>query len=94
MTIGVLHMDFLITGAQSLKDKRRVVKSLKDQLQSRFNCAVAETAHQELWQRARITVCVVSNESRHANSQLTEIGRFAEQRAKALLINHEIEMIE
>lgn len=93
MRIGVLHLDFLIPGAQSLKDKRRVVKGLKEQMRSRFNCAVAETDHMDLWQRARITVCVVSNESRHANSQLTEIGRFAENHAAALLVNYEIEML-
>ena len=47
MIIGILQFELLIHGTESLKDKRRVVKSLKDQLQSRFNCAVAETAHQD-----------------------------------------------
>lgn len=93
MRIGVLHLDFLIPGAQSLKDKRRVIKGIKERMRSRFNCSVAETDHHDLWQRARITVCVVSGDSRHANSQLTEIGRFAESQGAALLVNHEIEML-
>ncbi|HOJ69456.1 MAG TPA: DUF503 domain-containing protein, partial [Candidatus Hydrogenedentes bacterium] len=40
----MLHLDLLIPGAVSLKEKRRVVKSLKDRLRGRFNCSVAETA--------------------------------------------------
>ena len=93
MTIGVLHLDYLVPGAASLKDKRRVVKSLIAQMRSRFNCAVAETDHNDLWQRARITAVVVFNDSRHANTMCNEIARFAEAHAAALLTNYEIEML-
>jgi len=86
-------MDFLIYGAQSLKAKRRVIKSLRDRLRNTFNCAVAETDYQDLWQRSRLTVCVVSNESRHANTQLNEIVRFAADKSQAELVNYEIEML-
>ncbi len=93
MTIGVLYLDILIPDAHSLKDKRRVVKSLKDQVRSRFNCAVAETDHLDLWRRARLTLCVVSNESRHANEQCNEIARFAESRLGPALADYSIEML-
>lgn len=93
MTIGVLHLDLLIHGSHSLKEKRRVLKSLKDRLRSRFNCSVAETDHQDLWARARLTVCVVSSESRHANEQLNAIARFAAAHHGAELINYGIEML-
>ena len=93
MTIGVLEMDFLIPGARSLKEKRRALKGLKQQMRTRYNCSVAETDHMDLWQRAHITVCVVSNDSRHANQQLNEIGRFAEQARDAELVDYRIEML-
>jgi len=93
VTIGVLHIDFLIPEARSLKDKRRVVKSLKEQVRSRYNCAVAETEYQDLWQRARLTVAVVSNESRHANTQVNEIGRFIETRIGASVVDYQVEML-
>lgn len=93
MTIGVLHIDFLVSGARSLKDKRRVVKSLKTQLRNRYNCSVAETDHHDLWQRARLAVCVVSNESRHANTQLDEIARFCEYKPGAELLDYQIELL-
>lgn len=93
MTIGVLHMELLVPGARSLKDKRRVVKSLKQQLRNRFNCSVAETDYQDIWTRACLTVCVVSNESRHANSQLNEIASFALNKPGAEVVDYRIEML-
>ncbi len=93
MTIGVLQMDFLIPGARSLKDKRRVLNSLKQQLRNRFNCSVAETAFNDLWGRAQLTACVVSNEGRHANEQLNEIAHFASNKAGAELLDYRIEML-
>lgn len=93
MTIGVLTMDFLIHGAASLKDKRRVIKSLRDQARNRFNCSIAETEFQDLWQRARLVACVVSGDSRHANEQLNEIARFAQGKHGAELVDYQIEML-
>ncbi len=93
MTLGVLHMQLMIHGARSLKDKRRVVKSLKQQLRNRFNCSVAETDFHDMWGRAQLTACVVSNESRHANTQLNEIVNFAERKSGADLIDYQIEML-
>ena len=61
--------------SQSLKDKRSVLKSLKDRLHQRFNVSVAETAHQDLWQRAEITAAVVSTDRHHAESVLREADR-------------------
>ncbi|NIA12870.1 MAG: DUF503 family protein [Nitrospiraceae bacterium] len=86
-------MDIRIPGARSLKDKRRVIKSLKQLLHNRFNCSVAETEFQDKWARARLTVCVVSGESRHANRQLNEIARFAAHKSGAELLDYWIEML-
>ena len=75
MVVGLLRLDVHVPGAQSLKDKRSVLKSLKDRLHHRFNVSVAETAHQELWQRAELTASVVSTDRRHAESVLREADR-------------------
>jgi len=71
MMVWELHL----AACQSLKDKRAVLKSLKDRLHHRFNVSVAETAHQELWQRAELTAAVVSTDRRHAESVLREADR-------------------
>ena len=68
MVIGVVSWELHIPGAGSLKDKRSVVKSLKDRLHNEFNVSVAETGHHDVWQRAEVTMCVVSSERRHAES--------------------------
>ncbi|MDQ1257901.1 MAG: uncharacterized protein QG656_2509 [Candidatus Hydrogenedentes bacterium] len=93
MTIGLLQIDFLIPGARSLKDKRRVLKSLKQVMHNRFNCSVAEVEFKEKWGRARLAVCVVSDDSRFVNEQLNEIARFASMRGDAELLDYSIEMM-
>lgn len=93
MTIGLLEIDLTVPGAQSLKDKRRVVKSLKERLRNRYNCSVAEVEFMDTWTRARLAVCVVSNESRHANSQLNEIVQFVARHSGAELRDYRIEML-
>ena len=93
MTIGVLQMDLLVPGSRSLKEKRRVVKSLKTLLHNRYNCSVAETDFKDLWARAHLTVCVVGDDSRFVNTQLNEIVRFASAKGGAELVDYGIEML-
>lgn len=93
MTIGLLNIDFLVPEARSLKDKRRVLRSVKDRVRARFNCSVAETGHHDLWQRGRLSVVVVSNDAGHANTQLNEIFHFIESRLGANIADCQIEMI-
>src|SRR6266487_2681086 len=64
-----------LAACHSLKDKRHVLKSLKDRLHNRFNVSAAETAHHDLWQRAELTACVVATDRRHAESVLREADR-------------------
>lgn len=56
MIVGVLHIDLHLPFAQSLKDKRSVVKSLKDQLHGKFHVAVAEDDANVKWQRASLGI--------------------------------------
>lgn len=93
MTIGLLNIDFLVPEARSLKDKRRVLRSVKEQVRARFNCSVAETGHQDLWQRGRLSMVVVSSDAQHANTQLNEIFHFIESRLGANIADCQIEML-
>jgi uncharacterized protein YlxP (DUF503 family) len=60
VVVGLLSIELHIPDARSLKDKRMVLRSLKDRLR-KLNVAVAETEHQDLWQRAELGVVAVSN---------------------------------
>jgi uncharacterized protein YlxP (DUF503 family) len=86
VVIGVIGWELEIFGCQSLKEKRSVVKGLKDRLHNRFNLSVAETGYQDLWQRAELTACVVAGERRVAESVLESADRLvnAEPRARVI----------
>jgi uncharacterized protein len=86
MTIGVITWELEIIGCQSLKEKRSVVKSLKDRLHDRFNISVAETAHQDVWQRTELTACVVAGERKIAESVLQSADQLVASEARARII--------
>ena len=72
MTIGVYALELHLPGARSLKDKRQVLRRLKDRLRSRYNVSVAESAdHADLWQRGCLTVVSVAHD-RDALARLFE----------------------
>jgi len=87
VVVGVVAWELEVFGAQSLKEKRSVVKSLKDRLHDRFNVSVAETAYQDKWQRAELTACVVAGERRHAESVLESLDRFVAGDPRARIID-------
>jgi uncharacterized protein YlxP (DUF503 family) len=71
VVVGIVTWELHLAGCQSLKDKRQIVKSLKDRLHDRFNVSVAETDHQDLWQRAELSCCVVATDRRQAQAVLS-----------------------
>jgi uncharacterized protein YlxP (DUF503 family) len=73
--VGVRTWELHLAGCHSLKDKRRVVKSLKDRLHQRFNVSAAEVDHQDLWQRAALACSVVTTDRRHAEEVLASCDR-------------------
>jgi uncharacterized protein YlxP (DUF503 family) len=87
VVVGVMTWELHLDGCHSLKDKRQVVKSLKDRLHHRFNVSAAETAHNDLWQRAEVTVCVVSNDRAHAESVLRQADRLVEAADGARIVD-------
>ena len=80
-TIGVLTLEIVLQNSHSLKDKRHVVKSLKDRLRAKFNVAVAEIDYQDLWQRAVVAAVTVSADPVFAEKVLQSV----EEEAAALL---------
>ncbi len=68
--IGVLTLELRLEDSHSLKEKRHIVQSLKDRLRHKFNVAVAEIDHQDLWQRAAVAAVTVSGDRVHAEKVL------------------------
>lgn len=73
MFVGIVRIELHIPGASSLKDKRSVVRGLKDRIRQRVHAAVAEVDHQDLWQRAALGVAVVSGEAHQVDEMLQSV---------------------
>jgi len=91
MPIGLLTLEIYIPDAQSLKDKRQVLRSLKDKLRGHFNVAVAELDHQDLWQRSVVGVVSISNDDKHLEESMRAVADESERLLGRDLIAQEIE---
>ena len=92
MRVGVCTAYLLIPESQSLKDKRRVVKSLLAKLGNRFNIAVSEIGDLDTPKRSVIGIVSISNDSRHLNQMLSKVVEFIEKMNLAILVDYEIDL--
>jgi hypothetical protein len=93
MTIGVLKIELFLSDNRSLKEKRRVLKSLKDRLRNNFNISICEIGHQDKWQMAALVIVCVGNSSKKVNSNLSNILKSICQFKLVEIVNSEIEII-
>ncbi len=73
MPVGVLTIELLIPGNQSLKGKRSVIKSVMARLRNQFNVSVAEIGTQDAWQKATIGVATISSDADYAHGLLMKV---------------------
>jgi uncharacterized protein YlxP (DUF503 family) len=75
--VALLTLELRIEVAHSLKDKRQVVRSLKDKLRAHFNVSVAELDHTDLWQRATVGVASISESRDYLDGLMHNVEREA-----------------
>jgi len=92
MVVGLLTIELFIPGSQSLKEKRAVLRRIKDRVK-KFNIAVSEVEHQDLWQRAGIAVVTVSTDRPHAERELAAVADEIERVEPGLIARQEIEFL-
>lgn len=93
MVIGVCTIQLRLPTAGSLKDKRRVLRSLKTQVRNKFNVSIAEVDFHDVWGTAEIGVACVSGDGRHAHSMLSEVVSMVENtRLDYILVDYSIEI--
>ena len=85
MVVGLLKARLSIPEARSLKDKRSVIRSLKDRARNRFNVSVAEVGDQDLWQVAEMAFITVAAEQDVVQKRLSEISSFLESNPRHIL---------
>ncbi len=94
MLVAVGLFEIHISFAQSLKEKRMVVKSLRDKLRHRFQISASEVAFHDLHQRARLAVAFVANDHGTADALLDKIRSFVESNSDAILAGWTIEKLD
>ncbi len=92
--IGVLTMELRIEHARSLKDKRHVVKSVKERLRHKHNISIAEIDYQDIWNSALIAAVTVSSSRMLAGQILEAVERHAASELGGMLISADIEWLE
>jgi uncharacterized protein YlxP (DUF503 family) len=93
MFVGVARITLSIPGARSLKDRRRVVKSLKDRLRARLSVSVAEVGNVELHQLSTLGVAVLSSDSQRCSAVLGKAVAMARVQRDALLTDVATEIV-
>ena len=94
MFVGVSRLDLRVPASGSLKAKRHVVKGLVGGLRAKFNVAVAEVDHQDLWQRATIGVSCVSEAAYHAQKMLHEVERFVARDDRVEILYNDMRVLQ
>ena len=92
MIVGSLKVRLLLRESRSLKDKRQVVKSIKDRLRNGFNVSVAEVEDLEHRQLAVLGMAMVSNEARHVRGAFDQILQALRCHPVAELIDFQLEV--
>jgi hypothetical protein len=92
MIVVAAMITLIIPENDSLKGKRRVIKSLMERVRHKFEAAVAEVGDNDLWQKARIGVALVGNDSHLLETRLQQIMKFIENQHLAEIIDSQVEL--
>lgn len=93
MVVGVLELQISVFDAMTLKDKRRVLKSLKDRIGNTFNVSVAEVDYQDKIRTSVLGVAVVTNDSRFADSVLSKVVEMVRRVPAVSLVDYHIDLM-
>jgi len=91
MPVGVLTLEIQLPYSHSLKEKRAVLRKMRDRLRARFNVAVAELDHQDVWQHAVLGVVSISNSRPLLESVFLQVLAEAERTLGHDVASHELE---
>jgi uncharacterized protein len=92
MPVGVLTLEIHLPYSHSLKEKRAVLRKIRDRLRSRFNVAVAELDHRDVWQVATLGVVSISDSQSLLDAVLRDVLRESERVLGDDVASHEIEI--
>ncbi|KAA3658194.1 MAG: DUF503 domain-containing protein [Calditrichaeota bacterium] len=92
MLVAICQIELMIFDSHSLKDKRSVIKSLKDRISQKFNISIAEVAEHDNQRKCTFGIAIVSNEKRHLEKTYTNILNLIGQNQRVEIINQVFEL--
>mgnify|MGYP003961639419 FL=1 len=92
MIVGTLCIKVAMRGSRSLKDKRRIVKSLKDRIRNKFNVSVSETGFQDNLRSSEISVAMVGTDRQYVNGALSSLINFFRFFPQIELVDYDLDL--
>jgi uncharacterized protein YlxP (DUF503 family) len=92
--VGVERFDLRLPGCRSLKQKRHVLKTLTGTIRAKFDVAVAEVDHHDLWQRSTLAVAAVGAETYHLRRVLHEVEKLVDRWAEVEVIDVDASVLD
>ncbi len=90
MVVGLLKLELYLPEANSLKEKRHIVKSVMGKVENKYNVSISEVDNHDLWQRVTIGIAHVSETGEQTKKLLDHVDRFVENLDKAIISGREI----
>ena len=91
VALGLVELH--LPDVESLKEKRHVLKGLKERVRARFEVSVAEVDNQDLWQHATLALAYVSADARHANEVVAKAIDFIEDNVAGMVLDTSVEIL-
>ena len=93
MRVGALKVHMEIIGSSSLKDKRAVLKGLKERIRRHFNVSVSEVDNHDKWQRATLGISSISHDKQFIEMMLNKIIDYIEEEKSVLILDIKMEIL-
>ena len=93
MIVAVMTVEMYLHGSASLKDKRAILRRLKDKLSNKYNISVAEVDHQDKWQRAQLGIAQVGSDYKYLEKCMNTIFDLIDNYDVAEVVDHTIEYL-
>jgi len=93
MHVGYCSLKFYLHGNNSLKGKRKVVRSIKDRLKNKFNVSVAEVGDQDVWQTLHLGIAAVNSDAIYLDGLFKQLVNFIDNMNLAEMTDCQTEII-
>jgi uncharacterized protein YlxP (DUF503 family) len=94
MKVGCCSIKFYLHGNQSLKDKRRVINSIRDRMKNKFNVSIAEIGDQDVWQTLHLGFAAVSSDQQYLEGLMSQVVDFVDNMNLAEMTDCQTKIIQ